>query len=41
MEKIMGLLHNYVLIVALTAWLTAQVMKTILWFIVTKRFNPE
>lgn len=41
MEKIMGLLHNYVLIVALTAWLTAQVMKTILWFIVTTRFNPE
>ena len=41
MDKIMDLLHNYVLIVALTAWLAAQVMKTLLWFIVTKRFNPE
>lgn len=41
MEKIMDLLHNYVLIVALTAWITAQVMKTLLWLIMTRTFNPE
>ncbi len=41
MEKIIDLLHNYVLIVALTAWISAQVIKTILWLAVTKKFNPE
>ncbi len=41
MDKIMDLLHNYVLIVAVVSWLSAQLIKTILWFIMAKEFNPE
>lgn len=33
--------YNYVLVTALIAWCSAQVIKTLLHFIQTKRFNPE
>lgn len=41
MEKIAGLFSNYVLNVSLLSWATAQVLKTILNFLKTKKFDPE
>ncbi len=41
MDKIVGLLHNYVLNVALISWFTAQVLKTLATLLMTKKFNPE
>lgn len=33
--------YNYVLVTAMIAWCTAQIIKTILHFIQTKTFDPE
>lgn len=33
--------YNYVLITALISWCSAQIIKTLLHFIQTKKFNPE
>lgn len=41
MNVIMDLLQNSILNIALLAWITAQVMKTIFYLVVTKKFNPE
>lgn len=41
MTKISDLFSNYVLNVAIISWLSAQVIKTILNFITTKKLNPE
>ncbi|MBQ4153407.1 MAG: divergent PAP2 family protein [Oscillospiraceae bacterium] len=41
MDKIAELFHNYVLITALLSWFVAQVLKTLLTLIVTKKFTPE
>lgn len=41
MDKIAGLFSNYALNVSLLSWATAQVIKTILNFITTKKFDPE
>lgn len=41
MENIRDLFSNYVLNVALISWLAAQVAKTGLNFLKTKKFNPE
>ena len=41
MDKIMELLHNNVLNVALISWITAQILKTLVTLLVTKKFNPE
>ncbi len=41
MESLEGLLRNYVLIVALSSWISAQVLKTILYLIVNGKLNLE
>lgn len=41
METLQILLHNKMLIAPILAWLTAQILKTIINFILTKEFNPE
>ena len=41
MESIKDLFSNYVLNVAVLSWLSAQVIKTFLNFLKTKKFTPE
>lgn len=41
MTKITDLFSNYVLNVAIVAWLSAQIIKTLLNFFSTKKFNLE
>ncbi len=41
MDFITGVLNNRILLAAFWAWLIAQVVKTILYVIVNKNFNPE
>lgn len=41
MSSIRDLFSNYVLNVAIIAWVSAQVIKTIINFLKTKKFNPE
>lgn len=41
MSTIRELLHNYVLVCALSSWATAQILKFILNYIVTRDFNFE
>lgn len=41
MQTLQNICGNYVLCVALIAWATAQVLKTILNFVVTKKFRVE
>lgn len=41
METLQILLHNKMLMAPILAWLTAQILKTIINFILTKEFNPE
>mgnify|MGYP001623072036 len=41
MQTLQKFCGNYVLCVALTAWIAAQVIKTILNFVVTKKFHAE
>ena len=41
MNFINGLLSNRILIASFWAWLSAQVIKTLLYLIVNKDFNPE
>ncbi len=41
MESLEGLLKNYVLIVALSSWISAQVLKTIIYLIVNRKLNLE
>lgn len=41
MQTLQNICGNYVLCVALIAWATAQVLKTILNFVVTKKFRAE
>ncbi len=41
MEFLSGVLNNRILLSAFWAWLIAQVLKTIIYVIVNKNFNPE
>ena len=41
MNSIRDLFGNYVLNVAILCWLSAQLLKTLLNFMKTRRFNPE
>ena len=41
MNSIRDLFGNYVLNVAILCWLSAQLLKTLLTFMKTRRFNPE
>ena len=41
MNTISEAFHNYVLMSAVVAWLIAQVMKTAITFLKSKRFEPE
>lgn len=41
MDNIGVLLHNYVLNCAVLAWFSAQIIKTLLVLVTTKRFVPE
>ena len=41
MEFITGVLHNNILLASFWAWLIAQVLKTIIYVVVNKDFNPE
>ncbi len=41
MELLYDLLNNRILIAAALGWLTAQVLKTIIYVLVNKEFNPE
>ena len=41
MELLYDLLNNRILIAAAFGWLTAQVLKTIIYVLVNKEFNPE
>ncbi|MBQ7615537.1 MAG: divergent PAP2 family protein [Butyrivibrio sp.] len=41
MEFINGVLQNHILLAAFWGWLTAQVLKTIIYVIMNKNFNPE
>lgn len=41
MQEIRSLLQNYILNVALFSWFSAQVIKTLLTFITTKKFTLE
>ncbi len=41
MEFIQGVLSNKILLSAFWAWLIAQALKTIIYVIVNKNFNPE
>lgn len=40
-EIITGILNNYIIQVAFASWLTAQVLKTLINFALTKSFKPE
>lgn len=41
METLQILLHNKMFVAPLLGWLVAQILKTIINFIITKDFNPE
>ena len=41
MEFVIGVLHNNILLAAFWAWLIAQILKTIIYVLVNKNFNPE
>ncbi|RKM59845.1 divergent PAP2 family protein [Butyrivibrio sp. CB08] len=41
MNFITGVLHNDILLAAFWAWLIAQILKTIIYVIMNKDFNPE
>ena len=41
MQFISDLLSNKILVAAFFGWLTAQVLKTIIYILVNKEFNPE
>lgn len=41
MNFVNGILSNRILVAAFWAWLSAQIIKTILYVIVNKDFNPE
>ena len=41
MEFVTGVLHNNILLAAFWAWLIAQILKTIIYVLVNKNFNPE
>ena len=41
MSKLAALLENNILFVAVIAWASAQLLKTLLTLIVTRRFDPE
>lgn len=41
MDKITELFQNHILITALLSWAVAQVIKTLLTFTLTKKFDPE
>lgn len=41
MESLKALFSNYVLVVAVTGWITAQVLKTLLTLITTREFKAE
>ena len=41
MQFIQDLLSNKILVAAFFGWLTAQVLKTIIYVLVNKEFNPE
>lgn len=41
MNFITGILHNDILLAAFWAWLIAQILKTIIYVIMNKDFNPE
>ncbi len=41
MEFLSGVLNNRILIASAFGWLTAQILKTIIYVIVHKDFNPE
>lgn len=41
MESLKALFSNYVLVVAVTGWMTAQVLKTLLTLITTREFKAE
>lgn len=41
MDFFAGIVHNKVLITACWAWLIAQILKTLIYVIVNKDFNPE
>lgn len=41
MEIITGILGNYIIRVAFISWLTAQILKTLINFYLTKDFSPE
>ena len=41
MSFITGVLHNNILLAAFWAWLIAQILKTFIYVLVNKNFNPE
>ncbi len=41
MSYLSGVLHNNILLAAFWAWLIAQILKTIIYVIFNKNFNPE
>ena len=41
MEALQALGKNYILITAVTSWITAQIIKTLLTLIITKKFEAE
>ena len=41
MSFINGILHNHILLASFWAWLIAQILKTIIYVVVNKDFNPE
>ena len=41
MGRMMELLHNYVLNVAIVSWVSAQILKTLLYLVIRKKFEPE
>lgn len=41
MGRMMELLHNYVLNVAIVSWVSAQILKTLLYLMIRKKFEPE
>ena len=41
MDFLSGVLHNKILLASAFAWLIAQILKTIIYVVVNKNFNPE
>jgi acid phosphatase family membrane protein YuiD len=41
MEFLQGVLHNRILLASFWGWLIAQILKTVIYVIVNKNFNPE